>query len=343
MDQQERARARLSAAVGTAEVPRMRGPEAGGLPPRPAGRGGAEHAVPEAGAARQGLAEQGGSAAAPGQWVSGGRYGRAAVAPGPGPGTVPDVRPAGFARAGGRLRVDARRNLESVLRAAREVFGELGYGAPMEEVARRAGVGVGTVYRRFPSKDALVRRIAAEEVAWLTARAREALHGGSDPWEALAGYLSRAVATGAGRLLPPEAFRQAERMARGEGAGTAEGGGTHAGGAEPAGPAAGAGGASGQGVVAPGTAAADGAGGDDAGAWSGPDTDPVVLLDLLDALVGRADAAGVLRAGVTVADVVLVLTAAVPSYPAAPAGAAGPGGAPSERLLRILLHGLRTA
>jgi AcrR family transcriptional regulator len=51
----------------------------------------------------------------------------------------------------GRLRVDARRNLESVLRAAREVFGELGYDAPMEEVARRAGVGVGTVYRRFPS------------------------------------------------------------------------------------------------------------------------------------------------------------------------------------------------
>lgn len=72
---------------------------------------------------------------------------------------------------GGRntpLRVDAQRNLEHVLRAAREVFGELGYGAPMEDVARRARVGVGTVYRRFPSKDVLVRRIAEEETARLT-------------------------------------------------------------------------------------------------------------------------------------------------------------------------------
>lgn len=118
-------------------------------------------------------------------------------------------------RAGGpRLRVDARRNLESVLRAAREVFGELGYDAPMEEVARRAGVGVGTVYRRFPSKEVLVQRIAAEEVAWLTARAREALYGPARPWDALAGYLATAVGTGAGRLLPPEAFDYAEELAR---------------------------------------------------------------------------------------------------------------------------------
>ncbi|CAM5631522.1 hypothetical protein SRIMM317S_05285 [Streptomyces rimosus subsp. rimosus] len=80
--------------------------------------------------------------------------------------------------AGGRstpLRVDAQRNLEHVLRAAREVFGELGYGAPMEDVARRARVGVGTVYRRFPSKDVLVRRIAEEETSRLTEQARTAL------------------------------------------------------------------------------------------------------------------------------------------------------------------------
>ncbi|MFI2791174.1 helix-turn-helix domain-containing protein, partial [Kitasatospora sp. NPDC018614] len=73
------------------------------------------------------------------------------------------------------LRVDAQRNLEHVLRAAREVFGELGYGAPMEDVARRARVGVGTVYRRFPSKDVLVRRIAEEETSRLTDQARTAL------------------------------------------------------------------------------------------------------------------------------------------------------------------------
>ncbi|WP_344345328.1 helix-turn-helix domain-containing protein, partial [Kitasatospora putterlickiae] len=124
-----------------------------------------------------------------------------------------EITPAG-GPPGARLRVDARRNLESVLRAAREVFGEFGYGAPMEEVARRAGVGVGTVYRRFPSKEVLVQRIAAEEVAWLTAQARESLYGGSGAWEALAGYLARAVSTGAGRLLPPEAFRYAEELGR---------------------------------------------------------------------------------------------------------------------------------
>lgn len=110
------------------------------------------------------------------------------------------------AGAGGRstpLRVDAQRNLEHVLRAAREVFGELGYGAPMEDVARRARVGVGTVYRRFPSKDVLVRRIAEEETARLTDQARTALGQEDDAWSALSRFLRTSVASGAGRLLPP--------------------------------------------------------------------------------------------------------------------------------------------
>ncbi|MGX1029612.1 AcrR family transcriptional regulator [Streptomyces ambofaciens] len=100
------------------------------------------------------------------------------------------------------LRVDAQRNLEHVLRAAREVFGELGYGAPMEDVARRARVGVGTVYRRFPSKDVLVRRIAEEETARLTDQARTALGQEDEPWSALSRFLRTSVASGAGRLLP---------------------------------------------------------------------------------------------------------------------------------------------
>jgi AcrR family transcriptional regulator len=258
--------------------------------------------------------------------------------------------------AGGRLRVDARRNLESVLRAARDVFGELGYGAPMEEVARRAGVGVGTVYRRFPSKEVLVRRIAAEEVAWLTAQAREALHGNPDPWGSLAGYLARSVATGAGRLLPPEALRQAEELAGRPAqtveersaawsaapatdyaaadypaAGTPEGG-------EPIGMA--------ESLV---LSAFEAVTADPVTAEPWPDADPLVLLGLLGALVDRAAGAGELRPGVTVADVVLVLTAAVPSYPRPMAGRAGevreapPSGSetPADRLLRILLNGLR--
>lgn len=220
----------------------------------------------------------------------------------------PDRQPLGAAGerrpTGTRLRVDARRNLESVLRAAREVFGELGYDAPMEEVARRAGVGVGTVYRRFPSKEVLVQRIAAEEVSWLTARAREALFGTAGPWEALASYLATAVSTGAGRLLPPEAFRYAEELTR----------------------------------VPPQRLPTDGPG-------AGPDpigtaeADPRVLLQLLAALVDRAAAAGQLRAGVTVSEIVLVLTAAVPPSVGRSAGMSATE--PAERLLRILLDGLR--
>ncbi|MEV6209163.1 helix-turn-helix domain-containing protein [Kitasatospora sp. NPDC051914] len=213
----------------------------------------------------------------------------------------------------GRLRVDARRNLESVLRAARQVFGELGYDAPMEEVARRAGVGVGTVYRRFPSKEVLVRRIAAEEVAWLTAQARESLYGGGTAWESLAEFLGRAVASGAGRLLPPEAFRYAVELGRVPGQRGSE-----------AGPEV---------LGAEDRAAAD--------------ADPRLLLQLVAALVARAASAGELRAGVTVSDVVLVLTAAVPVHAAAALPGDGDptdgqsGDAPAQRLLQILLQGLQ--
>ncbi len=234
---------------------------------------------------------------------------------------------------GARLRVDARRNLESVLRAAREVFGEFGYGAPMEEVARRAGVGVGTVYRRFPSKEVLVQRIAAEEVAWLTAQARESLYGGDGAWEALAGYLARAVSSGAGRLLPPEAFRYAEELGRVPEQRASE---------------------------PPAAARFDLRGEENrvgsAGEPSAADADPRLLLQLLAALVARAGAAGELRSGVTVSDVVLVLTASVPVHAGRPSVSTPATGGfspvspqpdgqsvagPSDRLLQILLDGLR--
>ncbi|MDI2132648.1 TetR/AcrR family transcriptional regulator [Yinghuangia seranimata] len=101
-----------------------------------------------------------------------------------------------------QLRTDARRNLEQVLRAAREVFGELGYDAPMEEIARRAGVGVGTIYRRFSGKESLVQRIMTTETGRLTNEAVAALAEEPDAWSALNRYLRRAVASGAGRLFP---------------------------------------------------------------------------------------------------------------------------------------------
>lgn len=130
--------------------------------------------------------------------ASGGTVGAAASGNGRGPGEGSRTAP---------LRVDAQRNLEHVLRAAREVFGELGYGAPMEDVARRARVGVGTVYRRFPSKDVLVRRIAEEETSRLTDQARAALGQEDEPWSALSRFLRTSVASGAGRLLPPQVLR----------------------------------------------------------------------------------------------------------------------------------------
>ncbi|MEV5770226.1 TetR/AcrR family transcriptional regulator [Streptomyces antimycoticus] len=219
---------------------------------------------------------------------------------------------------GGRntpLRVDAQRNLEHVLRAAREVFGELGYGAPMEDVARRARVGVGTVYRRFPSKDVLVRRIAEEETARLTDQARAALGQENEPWSALARFLRTSVASGAGRLLPPQVLRvgvdvEAEiRLPQQRQAALA---------------------APGQPelrLVERPTAPEDGP--DDAGA--------AALLEVVGQLVERARAAGELRPDVAVADVLLVIATAAPSLPDAAQQAAA-----SARLLDILLDGLRS-
>ncbi|MFK8847561.1 TetR family transcriptional regulator [Streptomyces sp. Ac-502] len=148
--------------------------------------------------------------------------------------THPHTAHSGHSGAGARstpLRVDAQRNLEHVLRAAREVFGELGYGAPMEDVARRARVGVGTVYRRFPSKDVLVRRIAEEETSRLTDQARTALGQEDDPWSALSRFLRTSVASGAGRLLPPSILRVSASAPASDGAGGA-GTGVDAGAAE---------------------------------------------------------------------------------------------------------------
>jgi len=83
---------------------------------------------------------------------------------------------AGSARRPGRAtRRDVERNYQRVLEAAREVFGELGADASMEEIASRAGVGVGTVYRRFSSKDALIDELLRLSMHTLVMAADEAL------------------------------------------------------------------------------------------------------------------------------------------------------------------------
>jgi AcrR family transcriptional regulator len=86
------------------------------------------------------------------------------------------------------LRADARRNRERVIAAAREVFAEQGREAQMDDVARRAEVGVGTVYRHFPTKETLLEALAVDAFERLIVRARECLDI-EDPWEAFTSAL----------------------------------------------------------------------------------------------------------------------------------------------------------
>jgi AcrR family transcriptional regulator len=88
-------------------------------------------------------------------------------------------------------RADARRNYEKVLAAAREAFAEGGESTALEEIARRAGVGIGTLYRHFPSRQALLEALYADEVEELCRSAAELEDG--DPWEALSAWFERFI------------------------------------------------------------------------------------------------------------------------------------------------------
>lgn len=86
------------------------------------------------------------------------------------------------------LRADAQRNRERIVEAAREVFAEFGSVAQIDEVAARAEVGVGTVYRHFPTKDALMGELVRQKFERLRDRALR-LQDVHDPWEAFTGML----------------------------------------------------------------------------------------------------------------------------------------------------------
>src|SRR5262245_28258757 len=88
------------------------------------------------------------------------------------------------------LRADARRNRDRVLEAARRAFAEQGYAVPLDEIAAAAGVGPGTVYRHFPTKEALFEAVSVANVQDLAADARARAEA-ADPGSALAGFLDR--------------------------------------------------------------------------------------------------------------------------------------------------------
>lgn len=106
---------------------------------------------------------------------------------------VQSIRQPGRAEPGRPLRRDAARNRERILAAAAELFTERGLQVTLDEVARRAGVGVGTVYRRFPDKEALTDALFEERITALVDLAQQAL-ADPDEWAGLVSFLEQAGA-----------------------------------------------------------------------------------------------------------------------------------------------------
>jgi AcrR family transcriptional regulator len=103
------------------------------------------------------------------------------------------------------LRADARRNREAIIEAARARFAEEGLEAQIDDIARDAGVGVGTVYRHFPTKEDLVEALAMARFSTLAELAREAI-ADPDPWRAFSGYMRRSAELQAQDLALSEAM-----------------------------------------------------------------------------------------------------------------------------------------
>ena len=91
------------------------------------------------------------------------------------------------------LRADAERNRQRLLAAAKDLFATRGLDVTLDDVARHAGVGTGTAYRRFPNKDALIDALMVDSIGEVAAIARECLEE-PDPWVALTSYFDRALA-----------------------------------------------------------------------------------------------------------------------------------------------------
>jgi len=106
------------------------------------------------------------------------------------------------------LRADAARNRAKVLDGARKAFSVEGLDAEMADVAKRAGVGVGTVYRHFPTKEALTTALAADHFQRMADMTEEALEAGGDPWDAFEALIWRAAEYTAGDIGMCEVLAQ---------------------------------------------------------------------------------------------------------------------------------------
>jgi AcrR family transcriptional regulator len=104
-------------------------------------------------------------------------------------------------------RADARRNHDRLVAAARELFAASGTSAPLEDVAERAGVGIGTLYRNFPTRQALLEAVYVDEVEAM-ARAAEEMEA-LEPWEALSRWLRQYVGFAATKRALNEALLEA--------------------------------------------------------------------------------------------------------------------------------------
>ncbi|MFF4899727.1 TetR/AcrR family transcriptional regulator [Streptomyces sp. NPDC001068] len=121
-----------------------------------------------------------------------------------------------------RLRADAARNRAQILAAARTAFRELGTAAPLDEIARRAGVNIATLYRRFPDREALVQQVVLDGFATVVEAARHALDSAPpDPPAAIEEFLLNLVDARDTLVLPliggplatsPEALELQDRI-----------------------------------------------------------------------------------------------------------------------------------
>ncbi|MBP2703196.1 TetR/AcrR family transcriptional regulator [Microbispora sp. RL4-1S] len=109
-------------------------------------------------------------------------------------------------------RADARRNFDALLKAAREVFAEQGTDVSLEEIARRAGVGIGTLYRNFPTRQDLFCSVYVGEVEELCRAAEEAMD--LPPWDGLVAWLRRFVSYVATKRAIHEALNRDSEIFR---------------------------------------------------------------------------------------------------------------------------------